>query len=59
MKVGDLVKLKCGDEAAVILDNWWTTDYPQYQWIKALWSDGSVEEFPIKDYELEVISESR
>lgn len=57
MKVGDLVK--CGDETALILDSWWTTDYPQSQWVKTLWCDGSIEEFELKHIELEVISEGR
>ena len=57
MKVGDVIK--CGDDVAVILDSWWTTDYPQSQWIKALWDDGSMEEFEPRFYDLEVISEKR
>ncbi len=57
MKVGDLVK--CGDETALILDVWWSTDSPQSQWVKTLWDDGSIEEFEPRFYELEVIGESR
>ncbi len=57
MKVGDVVK--CGVSTALILDVWWSTDFPQSQWVKTLWSDGSVEEFELRFYELEVISESR
>ena len=57
MKVGDVVK--CGDETALILDVWWSTDSPQSKWVKVLWSDRSVEEFIPLSHELEVISESR
>lgn len=59
MKAGDLIR--CGDETAIVLDTHWTTNYPQTQWVTALWCDGTTEEFiPSLDWDsLEVISENR
>ena len=57
MKVGDLVKF--GDEVAVVLDSYWTTNHPQVQWIDCCFADGHREDFPSQYAELEVISESR
>jgi len=58
VKVGDLVKF--GDEVAVVLDSYWTTNHPQVQWAECCFADGQVEHFDISQYdEAEVISESR
>ena len=58
MEVGDLVK--CGDEVAVVLDSYWTTNCPQVQWVECRFLDGQVEHFDTSQYEdLEVMSESR
>ena len=54
MKVGDLIK--CGNEVAIVLDAYWTTNYPQVQWIECCFSDGQVEHFDTSQYgSLEVI----
>ena len=58
MQVGDLIK--CGDEVAVVLDAYWTTSYPQVQWIECCFTGGQIEHFDTSQYaEMEVISESR
>ena len=58
MKVGDLVKF--GDEVAIVLDSYWTTNYPQVQWIECCFADGQVEHIDASQCdEAEVVSESR
>ena len=58
MQVGDLIK--CGDEIAVVLVSYWTTSYPQVQWVECCFSDGQVEHFDTSQYEdLEIISENK
>ena len=58
MQVGDLVK--CGDEVAIVLDTYYTTNNPQVRWVECRFSDGQVEHFDTSQYEdLEVISASR
>ena len=58
MKVGDLVKF--GDEVAIVLDSYWTTNYPQVQWIECCFADGQVEHIDASQCtETEVVSESR
>ena len=58
MKVGDLVKF--GDEVAIVLDSYWTTNYPQVQWIECCFADGQVEHIDASQCnEAEVFSESR
>jgi len=58
-KAGDLIRFN--DQTAIVLDTRWTTNYPQTQWVTALWCDGIISEFPT-DYHsdsLEIICESR